>query len=393
MFQGMPRSEEGLKNFLMGLLGDESSFDPPLTANQRAKYDNLTTKLVRMASAASFPFSSRERLKDRVVAQLDSLVVQAGNDASRAEESAKVVRSLLSNIIQNPTHLKFRTAKLSNAVLTAKIVPYPAALGLLKSVGFRQSINDDNTVVLALSPDKTVVNVAPLVTARESIDKWIDKSRYEIAKAVRQRNDEAERSRLQAEGRFEKSSEEEEEEDPDTSDNLNTCFLKVRLAWKKKVYEISLAATDRLSTVLDQLPAVSGDDKVQITCVAKKLIVESSDATMMEEKTLQELGLTPSASLVVDVRKKLVTEEISEPDSRTKSKLGQRAQNQKRKKKGSHTMQSVGIYSKDDNAKAELIDGGGGVWYEHDVSDDEEEEKEGDKDDDLQPQEDELEEE
>ena len=45
-------------------------------------------------------------------------------------------------------------------------------------------------------------------------------------------------------------------------------------------------------------------------------------------------------------------------------------------KKGSHTMQSIGIYAKDDNNKAELIDGGGGVWYEHDVSDDEGEEEE-----------------
>jgi hypothetical protein len=36
-------------------------------------------------------------------------------------------------------------------------------------------------------------------------------------------------------------------------------------------------------------------------------------------------------------------------------------------------MQSVGIYGKDDNAKGELIDGGGGTLYEHDVTDDEEE--------------------
>ena len=35
-------------------------------------------------------------------------------------------------------------------------------------------------------------------------------------------------------------------------------------------------------------------------------------------------------------------------------------------------MASVGIYSKDDNAKGELIDGGGGVWYEHDVTSDDE---------------------
>lgn len=36
-------------------------------------------------------------------------------------------------------------------------------------------------------------------------------------------------------------------------------------------------------------------------------------------------------------------------------------------------MQSIGVYAKDDNNKAELIDGGGGVWYEHDISDDEDE--------------------
>ena len=38
-------------------------------------------------------------------------------------------------------------------------------------------------------------------------------------------------------------------------------------------------------------------------------------------------------------------------------------------------MQSIGVYSTEDNAKGELIDGGGGTWYEHDVDDDEEETK------------------
>jgi hypothetical protein len=50
-----------------------------------------------------------------------------------------------------------------------------------------------------------------------------------------------------------------------------------------------------------------------------------------------------------------------------------RAAKKTKKRKGSHTMQSVGIYSKDDNAKGELIDGGGGTCYEQDVTDDEEE--------------------
>ena len=36
-------------------------------------------------------------------------------------------------------------------------------------------------------------------------------------------------------------------------------------------------------------------------------------------------------------------------------------------------MHSIGLYSKNDGAKAEEFDGGGGVMYEHDVTDDEDE--------------------
>jgi hypothetical protein len=43
----------------------------------------------------------------------------------------------------------------------------------------------------------------------------------------------------------------------------------------------------------------------------------------------------------------------------------------KKKKKGSYNMQSIGLCAKDDNAKGELIDGGGGTLYEQDVTDDE----------------------
>mmetsp|Transcript_15826 Transcript_15826/g.36326 ORF Transcript_15826/g.36326 Transcript_15826/m.36326 type:complete len:428 (-) Transcript_15826:82-1365(-) len=174
--------------------------------------------------------------------------------------------------------------------------------------------------------------------------------------------------------------EEEEEEDADETETLNTAMLKVRMAGKKKVYNLNLAATDRLKNVIDQLPIqLDGDDapEVQITCVAKKLIVKSTDKATMEETSLEELGLTPSAVLVVDVKEDAGAATAKEE---TKGKLAERAISKKRKK-GSHTMQSIGIYAKDDNNKAELIDGGGGVWYEHDVSDDEEEgEKEEEED-------------
>ena len=36
-------------------------------------------------------------------------------------------------------------------------------------------------------------------------------------------------------------------------------------------------------------------------------------------------------------------------------------------------MHSIGIYAKDDNVKGNLVDGGGGVMYEQEVTDDEEE--------------------
>ncbi|KAL7566670.1 hypothetical protein ACA910_017735 [Epithemia clementina (nom. ined.)] len=378
MFQGMPRSENGMKSFMQGLIVHESSFDPPLTNEQKAKYQSLTTKLVKVAGTASFPFSARERLKDRVQSLLDNLVVQTDNDASKAAESAKIVKSLLTNIIQNPTKVKFRTAKLSNSVLATKVAPFSAAVGLLKSAGFRQTKDGENSGTLSLGGDKAFVNVAPLVVVRDLIDSWIDHTRREVVKAARKREEEAELARIHEEGLLDNKSEEDDDEmDTDDADKLNTCLLKVRFAGKKKVYEISLAATDRLSNMLDQLPGMGGDQdsEVQITCVAKRLVVKSTDKSIMEEKTLQELGLTPTAALVVAVKNDS-DQDTSEQD-RPRSKLSERSK--KRKKQGSHTMQSVGIYSKDDNAKAELIDGGGGVWYEHDVSDDDDEEEKTEK--------------
>jgi hypothetical protein len=45
-----------------------------------------------------------------------------------------------------------------------------------------------------------------------------------------------------------------------------------------------------------------------------------------------------------------------------------------KKKKGSHAMQSiVGVWSKDDNVKGNIVGGGCGTCYEQDVKDDEEE--------------------
>ena len=70
----------------------------------------------------------------------------------------------------------------------------------------------------------------------------------------------------------------------------------------------------------------------------------------------------PSASIVLRVGSR---------ESAPETSLKDRAAEKQARKKGSHTMQSIGVYAKDDNNKGELIDGGGGVWYEQDVTDDE----------------------
>ena len=364
MFKGMPRDEESMKNFMMGLLMPGAKFTPPVTEKEKQAYEEMTGKLIKMAGAASFSFSARERLQDRISTQLDKLVEETG-DASLAEESAMVVRSLLSNVIKSPAEQKYRKVNLANKKIAAKIAAFPSAVAMLKNVGFAKSADEQTMTV---GKGKKIINVAPLMVARDSIDKWIDQSRYEIARAARKRKDEEDRARLEAEGHFDKDEEEEEEVEEKVVD-MDACQLKVRMEGKKKVMEMSFSADDPIKKVLDELPTKpsSDDEEVQITCVAKRLILKSTDAGAFE-KTFRELGLSPAAAVVVGFGGSKAKEE-------SKVKLSEKAA-LKKKKKGSHTMQSVGIYSKDDNAKAELIDGGGGVWYEHDVTDDEEATKE-----------------
>jgi len=379
MFQGMPKSEKAMQSFMMGLLVGESNFDPPISAEQKKQYYELTLKLVKMAGAASFPFSSRERLQDRINDRLDELSQQAP-DFVAAEESTRILRSLISNVIRDPYETKFRSVNLKNKVISSNIGKYPASLAILKSVGFRPptaeegDVNDSEGVLIL---KKKIVNVAPLLVARDCIDKWVDKTRHEVAKAARKRRDEEHRVRLREEAAERGDDGDVENEEPEdvAEEDPDACTIMLRIEGKKKVHELSLHADDPLRSVLDKLPEPIADgQEAQITCVARRLVVQSSDEAKMK-KTLRELRLAPSAAIVVAIGAKTKEESSSNNGA---SSLSQRASSQKKKKKGSHTMQSIGIYSKDDNAKAELIDGGGGVWYEHDVTEDEDEGKEAD---------------
>jgi hypothetical protein len=227
----------------------------------------------------------------------------------------------------------------------------------LKRLGF---VLNESQTTLELGKGKQVVNVAPLTIALQSIDNWIDKTRYEVAAALRKRTDDLVRKQIQAK---EVVAVEAQEGGTDRRIDHDSSRIKVRIEGKKKLHELVLHADDRLSSILDKLPIHEQPDKeVQIICVAKRLIVNSSETGRMEQ-SLRELGLCPSATLVVSLGGK--------EEANCVSRLSERVSFKKKMTTGSHTMQSVGIYSKDDNAKAELIDGGGGVWYEHDVSDNE----------------------
>jgi thiol-disulfide isomerase/thioredoxin len=364
MFQGMPKSEDMMKNFMMGLFG-AAPFSPSVTAQETQKYEELTGRLIKAAGAASFSFSARERLTDRITTKLDELVKD--DSVPDVEGCATLIRTLLNNIIKDPYNDKYRKINLQNRVVATNIGGNASCLSVLKSVGFAQSEDE-----MVLAKGKRVINVAPLVIARDCIDKWIQRNRNEMASAARKRQDEIDRTRILTESN-------KEIEEAETGDSRNeekqevdplACTIRLRLDGKRQIHETVFSKDDPLNKVLEVLD-VNADEEVQLVCVAKKLVVKSSDKVAMT-KSLEAHGLMPAASVVVKIGSPTVAAATNS------TKLKERAAG-KNQKKGSHTMQSIGIYSKDDNNKAELIDGGGGVWYEHDISDEEEEDEDKDE--------------
>ncbi|KAL3945540.1 MAG: hypothetical protein SGBAC_000364 [Bacillariaceae sp.] len=353
MFQGMPKSEEMMKNFMLGLF-NAAPFKPAVTAEQSEKYEELTGKLIKTASSASFPFSARERLTERVNMRLDELV--KGDSVNDVEGAARLMCKLFNNVVKHPTSKKYQSVNLANKVIASKIGSSASCLSIFKSVGFVKSGSE-----LIIGKDKKIVNVAPLMIARDAIDNWVQKNQREMVAAARRQQDLIDRVKVQAELEAAAQQEAEEEEEEEEEIDPTICKLKVRLDGKKKVHEVELSQDDPISKVVDLLE-IEESQEFQITCVARRLVLKSSDETEMQ-KSLKEHKLMPAATIVI---------KVGTGSAADASSLKERAAN-KALKKGSHTMQSVGIYSKDDNNKANLVDGGGGTLYEQDITDDEDE--------------------
>ena len=123
MFMGLPRNEDFIRNFLMGLMVPGQKFQPPVTAEEEKTYDELSAKLLKVAAGASFSFSSREMLQNKIAKELDELVNDLGGETGMAiaDDTARILRSLMSNVIVNPFDQKFRKIKLDNKVIASKV--------------------------------------------------------------------------------------------------------------------------------------------------------------------------------------------------------------------------------------------------------------------------------
>jgi hypothetical protein len=148
----------------------------------------------------------------------------------------------------------------------------------------------------------------------------------------------------------------------------------------KKIHDVTMDADDTLFELLAKLPfPIVHDATIQFTCVARRLTVRSTDNDQMS-KTLSQLRLKPTSSIVVKVMNEAIEVDGNDDDVEAgvavkgeRSNLAKRAALQKKKKvTGSHSMHSIGLYSTADGDKAETFESGG-VLYEHVVSDDEDE--------------------
>lgn len=365
---GAPRSEDAFRAFMMKMVSGN---------DDEGEFEEMNLKLVKMAGTAALPFSQRERMQTMTQRNLSNLLSDdCKQDMHKAEKNVKMVRILLSKVISSPSDLKFRKVNLSHPALQ-NVKNSPSCAKILRTAGFQKSASDD--FVYTLKESQSVINIAPLMVVRDCIDKWMDVNRYEIAKAARKAKEDRDRLTLNLE--------KEEEENEDVSDveeeeveevDPNLCKLKLRLDGKKKNHDMEFDGDELLGDVMDAMMEKLKQDveqETQLICASKRLVIKSSDDAMMQ-KSLKEVGIFPAASVVLKpIQTTVATEDDEENDEAAeprRSSIAERAK-AKKKKTGSHTMQSIGIYAKDDNAKGELIDGGGGVWYEHDVTDDEEE--------------------
>ena len=140
----------------------------------------------------------------------------------------------------------------------------------------------------------------------------------------------------------------------ESQQRLQQMLEDERRAWKAKVEAEAQARHDA-----ETHAAEKESDASQVMVLKTELAKKEEALRRMEQdkvhfmgnldKTMAELDLLPGCSLVL-------SRPTSSPSPSRSSRAG--------RKRGTHTMQSTGMYATRDGKKGELVDGGGGTVYE-----------------------------
>ena len=206
------------------------------------------------------------------------------------------------------------------------------------------------------------IDLSRLISVRDRIEALRRDEENRERERIRKKRDEGERERVRIQLEEEEKERILEEEAEEAERSLEKARLKdfavvkYRRSGKKKVTTLEVPKTSTLSDLISSIGGLPPSHSLVCTNLRKTFTPNDMSST------LESLGMCPGCNVV-----------ITPPPSPSDGSESLSSRELKKKKKGSHTMQSVGIYSKDDNAKGELIDGGGGTVYEQEVTSDEEE--------------------
>lgn len=94
------------------------------------------------------------------------LIIKNCNTIERAEDCIETIKKYLTNIIHNPTEIKFQKIRMSNRIFSEKVANIEGSFEFMKAAGFQEQIIDDESF-LVWSPEFSVETLEKLC---ESLD-------------------------------------------------------------------------------------------------------------------------------------------------------------------------------------------------------------------------------
>jgi len=345
---GMPKNEEGMKDFMTKLVMGGASEEG---------MEDVGGRLLRAASNSAFKFGDRERTGEAV-----RKVLEGVREDRRCMNAVGLAARLIENVASKPREGKFRFVNLGNDKVRKAFEEVPELSKCLKIAGFGKV--EGGWRVKGDYP-----NIAVCMCVGEGMRGWVKQADFGVTRDAREvregremerakrEQEEVERVRGEEEGR------ERERRVKEKEGMKGKTRVKWRIEGKKRVKE---AVVEDASTMTDFLESVDVSGAREIVSAGKGKVVEEGGFG----GTWGEHGMTGNVNVVVRL-------ERDGGDEEGKVSLQERAMSNRKKKKGSHTMQSAGIYGREDGRKGNFVDGGGGTVYELTDEDEDEIEEEG----------------